>query len=390
MSQMDKQSRPQKMVSLFSGIGGFELAFQTVGISTILTCEIDPVAQQVLRTNLPGIELVSDVCELETLPADADILCAGFPCQDLSPIGCKIGLAGTRSSLVKEVFRLLHQRKVEWVIFENVPNMLNLNKGETIRTIVEALESLGYNWAYRTIDSLAFVPQRRQRVYIVASLNHDPRDVLLSGNTLKKQGEITALEFTEPCGFYWTEGKYALGLYQNAIPTLKVGSSIGIPSPPAIAFPNGDIASPDIRDAERFQGFPEDWTKPAEDVAKASARWKLVGNAITVDVAAWIAQKIIVPEKYDSSRDVKIKNSDRWPKAAWGQGGDRFKSSVTLYPVDRDEISLLTFLRYPCKPLSLKAARGFEQRLTAGTVRCPQYFKDAISDYIKKRGDENA
>ena len=270
MPHLNKQNKPLKMVSLFSGIGGFELAFQTVGIETILTCEIDPIAQQVLRTNLPNVELVADVCDLTNSPEGTDILCAGFPCQDLSPIGCKIGLAGTRSSLVKEVFRLLHQRKVEWVIFENVPNMLHLNKGETIRIIVEELELLGYNWAYRTVDSLAFVPQRRQRVYIVASLSNDPRDVVLSGNSVKKQGEITSEHFSEPCGFYWTEGKYALGLYQNAIPTLKVGSSIGIPSPPAIAFPNGDIASPDIRDAERFQGFPENWTASRSRTGRCS------------------------------------------------------------------------------------------------------------------------
>ena len=99
--------RPTKMVSLFSGIGGFEFGFQTCGIPTVLTCEIEPVAQHVLKSNFPNTELVSDVCELMNLPEGTDVLCAGFPCQDLSPIGCKVGMAGTRSSLVREVFRLL-------------------------------------------------------------------------------------------------------------------------------------------------------------------------------------------------------------------------------------------------------------------------------------------
>lgn len=382
------KTTPQKMVSLFAGIGGFELGFKKAGIETSLVCEIDPIAQHVLRTNMTDATIVSDVCELKKLPADTDVLCAGFPCQDISTIGMKVGLSGERSSLVKEVFRLLQKQKVEWVIFENVSNMIYLRKGEAIKTIVEELEKLGYNWAYRMIDSLAFVPQRRRRVFVVASLHHNPCDVLLSGNSLREQGVITSDEFREPCGFYWTEGKYAIGLYQNAIPTLKVGSSIGIPSPPAIAFPDGTIGSPDIRDAERLQGFPVDWTKPAEEVAKPSGRWKLVGNAVTVDVAAWIAEKINNPEPYDSSNDKELNGVHKWPSAAWGRNGKRYASLVSLYPVEREEVSLVEYLNYPCKALSYKAAKGFENRLNTGTVRCPQFFREAIHRYVEEKGGE--
>ena len=342
----NKKKSPTKMVSLFSGIGGFELAFQHVGISTTLMCEIDPIAQHILTKNLPNVKLVSDICDLKKLPKGTDILCAGFPCQDLSSIGVKQGLDGERSSLVLEVLRLLRQDQVEWVIFENVPYMLRLKKGEAIRTIVEALEELGYKWAYRTIDSMAFVPQHRSRVYVVASLHNDPRDVILSGNSTKKQGVITTDTFSEPCGFYWTEGKYALGLYQNAIPTLKVGSSIGIASPPAIAFPNGMVASPDIRDAERMQGFPVDWTEPAEELTKAAGRWRLVGNAVTVNTVEWIANKIVSPVKYEGQKDKVLSKQDKWPKAAWGNDGKRYASNVSEYPVERDEESLIDFLSY--------------------------------------------
>lgn len=385
----NKKKTPKKMVSLFSGIGGFELAFQHVGISTTLMCEIDPIAQHILKKNLPKVKLVSDICDLKKLPKGTDILCAGFPCQDLSSIGVKQGLDGSRSSLVLEVLRLLRQDQVEWVIFENVPYMLRLKKGEAIRTIVEALEELGYKWAYRTIDSMAFVPQHRSRVYVVASLHNDPRDVILSGNLLKKQGAITTETFSEPCGFYWTEGKYALGLYQNAIPTLKVGSSIGIASPPAIAFPDGIVASPDIRDAEKLQGFPVDWTEPAEELTKTAGRWKLVGNAVTVNTVEWIANKIISPEKYEACKDKVLSKEDKWPKAAWGSEGKRYASSVSEYPVERDEVSLIGFLDYQCKPLSLKAAKGFENRLNMGKVRCPQFFKDAIHEYVERMEEEH-
>lgn len=382
MAKRVKQNRvlPQRMASLFAGIGGFELAFQQIGVSTSLVCEIDPIAQHILREKLPDSRLCGDICDLVALPNDVDIVCAGFPCQDISTIGFKKGMSGTRSSLITEVFRLLRQSNVEWVIIENVTNMLHLNKGEIIRTIVDELENQGYNWAYRTIDSMAFVPQHRCRVYIVASLHSDPRDVLLSGNSQKEQGVISSETFVEPCGFYWTEGKYAIGLYQNGIPTLKCGSTIGIPSPPAIAFPNGEVSCPDIRDAERLQGFPVDWTKPAEDVAKPSSRWKLVGNAVTVDTVSWIAHKIIQPEKYDASKDKKL--GKKWPSAAWGIKGERHVSAASVYPVDREEVSLLDYLQFPRKPLSIKAARGFEQRLSTGTVRCPQFFTDAIHNYV--------
>lgn len=382
ISSKFKMDRPKKMVSLFAGIGGFDLAFNSIGVHTVLLCEIDEIAQHILKANLPKIKLVGDIRDLEKLPKCTDILCAGFPCQDLSTIGIKKGLSGKRSSLIREVFRLLEDSPVEWIVIENVTNMLHLHKGETIQTIVDGLEKLGYNWAYRTIDSMAFVPQHRCRVYILASLHHNPNNVILSNNFSSNLEDTPPELFTDPIGFYWTEGKYAIGLYKNGIPTLKCGSTIGIPSAPAIAFPNGNIGCPDIRDAERFQGFPEDWTKPAEDIAKPSLRWKLVGNAVTVNTVAWIAQKIIHPQEYDFSNDKKLRKGTKWPSAAWGMDGKRYISSSTLYPVEKKEIQLTDFLKYPCKPLSLKAAQGFEHRLNIGTVKCPQYFKDTVHHYV--------
>ena len=263
----DNNYTPQNMVSLFAGIGGFELAFRKIGVKTTLMCEIDEVAKHVLSTNIPNVPIVNDICELRSIPQGTDILCAGFPCQDLSSVGIKQGMAGTRPSLVKEVFRLLKGNRVEWVIFENVSFMLSLNGGEAIRTIVDELEDLGYKWAYRTIDSISFVPQHRCRVYVVASLHHDPRNTLLSGESDIVYGKINYDNFDAPLGFYWTEGRHALGLIEDGIPTLKAGSTIGIPSPPAIAFPNGEVSSPDIRDAERLQGFPPNWTLPAEGLS---------------------------------------------------------------------------------------------------------------------------
>ena len=91
--------KPKKMVSLFAGIGGFDLAFRSIGVDSTLLCEIDPIAQHVLRQNFPNTKIVNDICELKKIPRGTNVLCAGFPCQDISTIGIKKGLNGTRSSL---------------------------------------------------------------------------------------------------------------------------------------------------------------------------------------------------------------------------------------------------------------------------------------------------
>lgn len=384
--------KPRKMVSLFAGIGGFELAFRSINVETTLMCEIDDIAKHVLSTNIPNVPIVEDVCSLDTIPNDTDILCAGFPCQDLSSVGGKQGLAGTRSSLVKEVFRILQSKKTEWVVFENVSFMLSLNNGEAIHTIVEELESLGYNWAYRTIDSISFVPQHRCRVFVIASLHHDPRHVILSDDVKDYFNKVDYSCFKNPIGFYWTEGKNALGMINDGIPTLKAGSTIGIASPPAIVFPNGEVSTPDIRDAERLQGFPADWTLPAQDISKPSMRWRLVGNAVTVETVAWIARKIVKPQPYDFEMDKPITFTTKkrnWPKAAWGIDGKRFEAKVSKYPQIRRNAPLIDFLKYPRKQLSLKATCGFEKRLLGGRMNCPQYFKEAIHNHIKVMENEN-
>lgn len=384
MKSNNNPTIPQNMVSLFAGIGGFELAFHSIGVTTTLMCEIDNIAKHVLKYKIPNVPIVDDVCAMKEIPLGTDILCAGFPCQDLSSVGAKQGLAGERSSLVKEVFRLLESRRVEWVVLENVSFMLSLNGGETIRIITDEFERLGYKWAYRTIDSITFVPQHRCRVYVVASLHNDPRDVILSGEATELFGKINYDVFEYPLGFYWTEGKHALGLIENGIPTLKAGSTIGIPSPPAIAFPDGEVSSPDIRDAERLQGFPPDWTLPAEEVTKPSNRWKLVGNAVTVNTVEWIANKILSPQKYDYSKDLDLIIKKSWPKSAWGIDGIRKESVAGKYPSDTNRASLIEFLQFPRKPLSLKAAKGFQKRLYEGGMHAPQYFKEAIQHHIEQ------
>lgn len=378
-----------KVAGLFAGIGGFEVGFKRAGYDTAFLCELDSRAQSVLRANFPGVDLVGDIRDVRALPADVDVLCAGFPCQDLSSSGHKAGIRGGRSSLVSDVFRILRKRPAPWVVIENVPFMLRLSRGEAIRRITVELEKLGYRWAYRVVDSQAFdVPHRRKRVFLVASQVGDPRIVLhANDNSLEYEplSPHAAAVLDTPTGFYWTEGTYATGLANNAVPPLKGGSSIGIPSPPAILLPDGQVITPDIKDAERLQGFEADWTAPAGEVARASGRWTLIGNAVTVNVAEWLAKRIATPPNYPRLRaGIELSRKDPWPDAAWSEDGRRMGAAVSHYP-RRVSTGLDGFLRYPGRPLSRKATEGFLRRAQAGGLRFPPGFLDALQRFSTKQ-----
>jgi DNA (cytosine-5)-methyltransferase 1 len=377
-----RASRKLQIAGLFAGIGGVELGMRRAGHSTTLLCEIEPGARAVLDSRFPEVPKHDDVCTLARLPEGTQLITAGFPCQDLSQAGKTRGIKGARSGLVGEVFRLIESQRVPWVVLENVPFMLQLARGEALEVIVAALEHLGYKWAYRVVDSRAFgLPQRRERVIFVASLDEDPRDVLLADDA----GELVdTRSFTEvPCGFYWTEGIRGLGWAVDSVPTLKGGSTIGIASPPAILFPDGMIGTPDIRDAERMQGFDPDWTAPALSVARKGHRWKLVGNAVTVDVFEWLGRRLAKPGRFAEPAETEVIRRGRsWPRVGWNVGNGRFTGDTSSWPVQRKRTSLAEFLDHPVVPLSWKATAGFLTRARRGTLRFPPGFLDAVAAHL--------
>jgi DNA (cytosine-5)-methyltransferase 1 len=380
--QISVQPRHFKTVGLFAGIGGIELGLSAAGHEAVLFCENDKSATAVLQARFPGVQVHPDVCALDSLPSDVDLVAGGFPCQDLSQAGKTAGIAGAKSGLVGEVFRLLENRPVPWVLLENVPFMLQLAKGKALEVIVQAFERLGYRWAYRIVDTRAFgLPQRRERVFFVASLEGDPRDVILSDDV----GEPEQLAPAGlACGFYWTEGIRGLGWAVNAVPTLKGGSTIGIASAPAIWMPDGSMVKPDIRDAERMQGFEPNWTQPAETVVKKGYRWKLVGNAVTVNVAEWIGERLAMPRTYRPTSDHPLKRGAPWPRAAWNLGQGRFVAPVSAYPVRRRSAMLHKYLRYSPDLLSVRGAAGFLSRARSGSLRFPPGFLDAVELHLRR------
>ena len=377
-----------KIGSLFSGIGGFEVGLSKASkaFETVLVCDNLATSQAVLSHHFPNADLAVDVTKLASLPNNVELVTAGFPCQDLSQAGRTAGLAGDRSVLVSEVFRLLEARKlsqrpVPFVLIENVPFMLSLGGGKAIRVITDEFERLGYRWAYRVVDSFSFgLPQRRERVYMLASMEADPADILLvDDNPISRP--ITNLEKYSH-GFYWTEGRSGLGWAVDSVPTLKNGSTIGIASPPAVLLPNGKLVKPGLRTAERLQGFEDDWTKPAEKVGKPSLRWALIGNAVSTPVPEWIGKRLLSHGNYSTKLDSDFPIKGKAPRAARFDGKGRFAVNISTDPIGIQGPSLIEVMGDDYTLLSERATAGFLSRTERATLKFQPGFIDAVRAHL--------
>ena len=176
-------------VSLFAGVGGFDLALERAGVKVVASIEWDKQAQKVLARQFPQSTIFGDIQGVtgEQLraagfdPTDG-IITGGFPCQDLSVAGKRAGLAGARSGLFWEICRLLDETGAQNFILENVPGLLSSNNGRDMAVVIEALVERGYRIAWRVLDAQYFgVPQRRRRVFIVGCLGdagRSPEEIL--------------------------------------------------------------------------------------------------------------------------------------------------------------------------------------------------------------------
>jgi DNA (cytosine-5)-methyltransferase 1 len=171
-----------QLVSLFAGVGGFDIAAERAGIDPVVACEIDPQARGVLQHRFPKTTLINDVKEVtgERLTAlgldpKRTIITGGFPCQDLSIAGKQAGLeGGERSSLFFEIVRILREFNPQWFILENVPGLLSSKGGRDMGIVIGSLAELGYSFSWRILDAQKFgVPQRRRRVFIVGHFGAD-------------------------------------------------------------------------------------------------------------------------------------------------------------------------------------------------------------------------
>jgi len=160
-----------RVLDLFSGIGGFSLGLESVGMHTVAFCESDGYARRVLRKHWPEVWLYEDVRTLtaKRLKADGvgpiDLICGGFPCQDISCAGKGAGIEGSRSGLWSEYARLIREIRPRWVIIENVAYL----RYRGLDRVLSDLAALGLDAVWITIPASKIgLPHKRERIWILA------------------------------------------------------------------------------------------------------------------------------------------------------------------------------------------------------------------------------
>ena len=163
--------------SLFSGIGGIDLAFQQVGFKIVWANEFDRDAAKTYRYNFGDEHLVE--CDIRSVQSkdipDFDVLVAGFPCQPFSIAGKQKGFDDPRGNLFFEIAKIARDKRPQVIFLENVANLLEHDDGKTFLTIYNALVPYGYTFKYRVMDAIEYgnVPQHRTRIFIVAFLDYE-------------------------------------------------------------------------------------------------------------------------------------------------------------------------------------------------------------------------
>jgi len=268
--------------SLFTGIGGFDLGLERAGWECRWQVENDKFCNQVLEKHWPDVKRYGDIKDVEH-PESVDLICGGFPCQDLSVAGKRAGLGGDRSGLFWEFIRIIKESSPPWILIENVPGWFSSNSGEDFRIALEAMDECGYGVAWRVLNSQYFgIPQRRRRIFIVGSLGRPcPPEVLFESDTelLEEiQGGVVSYTLTASCQL----SKTGAGESGTLVGTLKAsGFTQSRETYLASINPNR------MRETSGISRWVD--TNPPPDMP----RYKALGNAVTVSVIVWIGKRIL-------------------------------------------------------------------------------------------------
>jgi len=325
-----------KYLSLFSGIGGFELGIQQsckeaecIGYS-----EIDKYAMQVYNKhfnhkNYGDIKKVSP----KDLP-NFDLLVGGFPCQSFSIAGKRGGFKDTRGTLFFEIARIAKEKQPRLILLENVKGLLSHDKGRTFFTIISTLDELGYDVQWQVLNSKNFgVPQNRERVFIVGHLRGTSRPEVFpiretNKNTIKQinNPKHSNNRIFKESGLSPTINTMQGGNRQPFVKVkeatkkgyaeAEIGDSINLSVPNSktrrgrvgkgvaqtidtgmqqhTLTKDSKIRRLTPKECERLQGFSDDWTKYGVGIdISDTQRYKMCGNAVTVNVVKEIIKKLL-------------------------------------------------------------------------------------------------
>jgi DNA (cytosine-5)-methyltransferase 1 len=210
-----------RFIELFAGIGGFRLGLEQAGHKCVYTNEWLKKPASIYEKQFGDKPDTRDIISIRgnELP-EADLICGGFPCATFSVAGKRQGfsLEDTRGTLCFEMFRLAKERKVPYILFENVKGLLNHDKGRTLRIMLAALDELGYDTQWEVLDSQNFgVPQHRERIFVIGHLRGTSRpQVFPIGRPSTEDDESNK-----------REQKTRQGLFSNISPTLDAHYSKG-------------------------------------------------------------------------------------------------------------------------------------------------------------------
>lgn len=279
-----------KCLSLFSGIGGFDLACRRVGIEIIGACEIDKHARSIYSRHFPGVPIHRDATKInpEKLP-DFDIICAGFPCQAFSIAGRRLGFEESRGTLFFEIARIAKQKRPGFLLLENVTGLLSHDNGRTFANILATLDELGYNVEWQVHNSKSKTAQSRERIFIFGYSGKKPRQKIFSYS----KGEGTA---EQKIRYVRNHESQSMRIYRDdgLMPTLlAIHRYFGSIKSHIIQTEQG-LRYLTPKECERLQGFPDDFTKYGEhgEEIKETHRYKALGNAVTVPIVEEILRRI--------------------------------------------------------------------------------------------------
>jgi DNA (cytosine-5)-methyltransferase 1 len=260
--------------SLFAGIGGFDLAAERAGITVKWQVEIDPFCRKVLEKHWPHVKRYGDIKRVR-YPAPVDIICGGFPCQDISLAGKGAGIAGKRSVLWKQMLRIIRAVRPRYVVVENVSALL----GRGMADVLGGLASSGFDAEWDCIPASAVgANHQRDRVWVVAYPN---RQRELQPQGLKRNQRRRAGDCGQAVAHAGGDG------LEGAIQA-RDGERSGARIFTRRAFAGGSLAS----GAEQWRTEP-DVGRVAHGVPARVDRLRGLGNAIVPQVAEWIFRRII-------------------------------------------------------------------------------------------------